>query len=98
MSLPSIRDLQKRYDPEEDDLRVPENCLLSGGGLPRSNAKLVLDYLAGLGLSVMTLDDLVEAICGLEDEEELSAFRCQEGVAVANASDGWWLLFVDGAS
>lgn len=60
-----------------------------------SFAKLVLAYLAGLGLSPTTLSDLLRSIDELEDEEDLSAIRCAEGVAVTSASDGWWVLFTE---
>jgi hypothetical protein len=52
----------------------------------------VLPYLAGLGLPVRQLDDLL-AINAAPDEEDLHAWRCHEGIAVSIASDGVWLLF-----
>ncbi|WP_374470248.1 hypothetical protein [Phenylobacterium sp.] len=58
-----------------------------------SHAELVLAYLAHFGSSPTNLEELVEAIDQVPDEEDLSAFRCAEGVAVTSASDGWWVLF-----
>lgn len=58
-----------------------------------SLAGVVLTYLAHFGSSPTTLAQLVQAIGDLRDEDDLSAFRCAEGVAVTSASDGWWVLF-----
>lgn len=55
----------------------------------------MLRYLRALGVQPKTASDLFHHIRALEDEEELSAFQCQEGVAVTQASEGWWLLFVE---
>ena len=52
----------------------------------------VLPYLAGLGLAIETLDDLM-LINADDGEEELHSFRVAEGVAVSVASEGAWLLF-----
>lgn len=60
-----------------------------------SLAQLVLTYLADFGLSPTSLSGLLQAIDSLEDEEDLSAIRCAEGVAVTSASDGWWVLFTE---
>ncbi len=51
-----------------------------------------VDYLRGLGRPVHRLDDLLTINDDL-DEEELHAFRVQEGVAVSVASDGAWALY-----
>lgn len=53
----------------------------------------LLTYLQQLGRSVTTLDDLLAAIDDLDDEDELGAFLCAEGVAVSQASDARWLIF-----
>jgi hypothetical protein len=66
------------------------DALQSAAGEPRS----LLDYLKRLGVVPATLEELLDGINHLPGEEELAAFRCQEGVAVSHASDGWWLLFV----
>jgi hypothetical protein len=52
----------------------------------------ILKYLAGLGLAIASIDDLLQ-INGDETEEEIHCFRVAEGVAVSVASDGVWLLF-----
>ena len=54
----------------------------------------LISYLGELGLVVSTLTDLL-CINGLEDEEELSAFEVQEGVAVSIASEDRWVLFTE---
>lgn len=55
----------------------------------------MLSYLSEFAAPVASLLDLYAAVCSLPDEEELSAFRCREGVAISHASDGWWILFTD---
>jgi hypothetical protein len=61
--------------------------------LPRKTDPLhVLPYLAGLGLTSRTLDDLL-LINADDTEEEVHSFRVAEGIAVSIASDGLWLLF-----
>jgi hypothetical protein len=62
-------------------------CLKTGD----DPAKL-LTYLAGLGQTVASLDDLLN-INRLDDEDELGAFKVTEGVAVSIASHGAWVLF-----
>ena len=52
----------------------------------------IITYLAGLGIVVREIEDLL-LVNQLEDEEELSAHRVAEGVAVATASQGEWVLF-----
>lgn len=88
----SFIDLVRRYAPATtDDSHVRRTSLrtaLDGGEDPLQR----LQYLAGLGLVIRTLPDLL-AINDLENEEELSAFKVQEGVAVSAASDGVWVLF-----
>lgn len=54
----------------------------------------ILAYLAGLGRTVTTLDDLLTAINELDGEEELGAFPVRDGgVAVSIASHGEFVLF-----
>jgi hypothetical protein len=55
----------------------------------------ILSYIGGLGVHAATLQQLHDAINGLEGEEELFAFQCQEGVAVSVASDDEWILFTE---
>ena len=52
----------------------------------------ILPYLAGLGLAVHALDDLLK-VNEDDTEEELHCYRVAEGVAVSVASEGLWLLF-----
>ena len=52
----------------------------------------IIGYLAGLGINVRSLDDLL-LVNVIADEEELSAHRVVEGVAVTVASQGDWVLF-----
>ena len=52
----------------------------------------IITYLAGLGIVVREIEDLL-LVNQLEDEEELSAYCVAEGVAVATASQGEWVLF-----
>jgi len=53
-------------------------------------------YLQQQEACIQTSDDVLDAIETCPEEEELSAYRCREGVAVAHASDGWWLLLPEG--
>ena len=56
----------------------------------------ILPYLAGVGITVTKLDDLL-LINADDDEEELWCFRVQEGVVAVMASDDLWLLFEEPA-
>ena len=73
----------------------PVTCHVSA--LPRPSARTTtrctsLPYLAYVGLSVRSLDDLLR-INADATEEEIHCFRVAEGVTVTLASDGLWLLF-----
>lgn len=57
---------------------------------PSEKTRLI-GYLQRHGCTPLTAQDVASAVQALEDEE-LSAFPCQEGVAISHASDGWWLL------
>ena len=57
----------------------------------------ILPYLSSLGIMVETLEDLL-LINREVTEEEISAFRVAEGIAVVIASDGLWQLFEPGAA
>ena len=87
-----LADLLRRYsdDPDEppDALRVSFAEALRRGDDPLH----ILPYLAGLGLAVHALDDLLK-VNEDDTEEELHCYRVAEGVAVSVASDGLWLLF-----
>jgi hypothetical protein len=56
----------------------------------------LIQYLKANKHVIQTLDDVLIAILTDADEEELTAIRCVEGVAVTHASDGWWLLLPHG--
>jgi hypothetical protein len=96
LELPTLALLRERFRmPDEGIPELRATCTL-GGASAEPEAKVVLQYLQSLGVGASTLKELHDGISALEDEEELSAFECSEGVAVTHASDGWWLLFVDG--
>lgn len=92
MELPRLPDVQARF-AAPDDLAPIEQVPLDSPD-PGPMASLVLDYLAGLDRPAATLSELLQSI-NAEDEEDLSAIRCAEGVAVTSASDGWWVLFTE---
>ena len=85
--------LVRRFDPDPDrpaDItRVSLAAVLAGGDDPLK----IVAYMAGLGIAVRELDDLLK-INADETEEELHAFRVAEGIALSVASDGLWLLYV----
>lgn len=96
LNLPTLAHLRERFRaPGEVLPELRATCTLDGGS-DEPEAGPVLQYLKALGVRASTLDELFHGITSLEDEEELSAFECREGVAVTHASDGWWLLFVEG--
>ena len=90
---PPFADLARRAAYPDDP---PAPAVLSLSAIIAGDADPwgLLSYLVNLGRPVATLDDLFAAIGGLEDEDELGAFRCAEGVAVSQASDARWLLFI----
>jgi hypothetical protein len=57
----------------------------------------ILPYLASVGIVVENLEDLLRINRDVT-EEDISAFRVAEGVAVVIASDGLWQLFEPGAA
>ena len=92
MCLPTFNTLRAEFgDAADDALTISLAQAQRDGSDPRS----VLGYLAGLGRPVVALPDLLAAIMQLEEEEELGAFACVEGVAVSVASDGAWLLYTE---
>jgi hypothetical protein len=52
----------------------------------------VLPYFADTGVRIANLEDLLAA-CTDSGEEEIEAFRVEEGVAVFLVVDGQWTLF-----
>ncbi|PHY22394.1 hypothetical protein [Caulobacter sp. BP25] len=94
--LPTLARLRERFrSPGENLPELRGICRLDNPS-GDAEAEVIIQYLHALGARTSTLKELLDGIAGLEDEEELSAFECREGVAVTHASDGWWLLFVDG--
>lgn len=89
----TLASLIGRYlDPDGTPVQVPRVSL--SAALREGDDPLhILRYLAGLGLSVSCLDDLL-LINADEGEEELHGFRVAEGVAMTVSSDGLWVLFV----
>lgn len=69
-------------------IRVSLSTVIRGAPDPQG----LIEYLSGLGIVVRSLDDLL-LINLVADEEELSAHRVAEGVAVTVASQGDWMLF-----
>ena len=90
---PTFAELRRRYQM----LRVSAartvalSSALRVGDDPLNN----LSYIGELGVRPETLQQLHAGINGLANEEELFAFRCEEGVAVSVASDGEWILFTE---
>jgi hypothetical protein len=89
--------LLQRYSGDNDEPRaVPRVCF--DEAMQRGDDPLhILPYLAGLGIPVRSIDDLLR-INDDDTEEEIHAFRVAEGVAVVMATDGLWLLFEPGAA
>lgn len=52
----------------------------------------LLPYFADLGVQIVNLEDL-HAACIDPGEEEIEAFRVEEGIAVYLLIDGQWALF-----
>jgi hypothetical protein len=52
----------------------------------------LIPYFADLGKKIANLEDLLAA-CTDPGEEEIQAFRTEEGVAVFLAVDGLWAVF-----
>lgn len=93
--LPSLAEVRARFVAPDDDPPPALEVSTLTSAAPGSEADRVLGYLSSLGIHPRTPRDLFRQIHTLEDEEELTAFECQEGVAVTQASEGWWLLFVE---
>lgn len=84
--------LLRRYRGDHDEPRDVPRISLAEAVRRGDDPLHVLPYLAGLGLAVRTLDDLL-LINADDAEEEIHSFRVAEGVAVTVASDGLWMLF-----
>jgi len=84
--------LLARYCGEHDGPRDVPRVSLAEAVRAGDDPLHVIPYLAGLGLTVRSLDDLL-AVNADNTEEEIGCFRVAEGVAVTVARDGLWLLF-----
>ena len=84
--------LLRRYCDDDEPRDVPRVSLAEALRTGTDPLR-ILAYLAGLGLEVRKLDDLL-LINRDDTEEELHAFSVAEGIAVTVASDGLWMLFV----
>ena len=85
--------LLQRYCADHDEPRDVPRVSLAEAVRAGDDPLHVIPYLAGLGLPVRSLDDLMR-VNDDATEEEIGCFRVAEGVAVTVASDGPWLLFV----
>ena len=86
--------LLRRYCDANDEPRDVPRINLAEAVRRGDDPLHILPYLAGLGLAVGSLDDLLR-INDDATEEEVHAFRVAEGVAVTVASDGLWMLFFE---
>jgi hypothetical protein len=84
--------LLRRYCEDFDEPRDVARVSLADAIRRGSDPLNLLPYLAGLGIAVASLDDLL-AINADEGEEEIRCFRVAEGVAVTVATDGIWALY-----
>jgi hypothetical protein len=88
--METFNKLYRRFAPDGDD--AVQRWDVSADE-PAGNAALVLTYVSAT--KPVTLRGLATAVQNLQDEEELAAFWCDEGLAISCASDGWWVLFTD---
>ncbi|HEY1856953.1 hypothetical protein [Acidocella sp.] len=93
-------------ETREKDLAAPLHHHAAGCDLPRYVSKIrfaealargddplhVLPYFADAGVKITSLEG-VFAACNDPAEEELEAYRVEEGVAVHVAIDDQWLVF-----
>ena len=93
--LPSFAELRRRYADDGGEPTFAVAAWRPGTPPLEAHGCLIINYLHGLGYSPRTLDQLRQIIDGLDDEE-IAAFPTQEGLAVSQASDGWWVLFTEG--
>ena len=85
--------LLRRHCADHDEPRDVPRVSLADALRDGDDPLHIIPYLAGLGLPVQSLDDLLR-INDDATEEEVHAFRVAEGVAVTVASDGLWQLFL----
>ncbi len=91
----TLETLLRRYSGNEEPQPIPR--IRFADALRQFDDPLhILPYLAGVGITVTKLDDLL-LINDDQDEEEIYCFRVREGVAAVMASDDLWLLFEETA-
>lgn len=79
----------RRYCVDPDD--APDVTTISMQAfLNGDDPKHVFSYLSSLGLHIRSAQDVL-LVNELQDEEELSAELCADGVLIGHASDGWFL-------
>ena len=91
-TIESLAALMRRYCADDDEPGDVHRVSLAEAPRTGDDPLHILPHLAGLGIAVRSLDDLLR-INDDDTEEELHAFRVAEGVAVSVASDGLWQLF-----
>ena len=84
--------LLRRYCEDHDEPRDVPRINIADAVRSGDDPLHVIPYMAGIGLTVRGLDDLLR-INDDDTAEEIRSFRVAEGVAVTVASDGLWLLF-----
>lgn len=90
---PSFAELRSRYQVLS---AAPLDIIALSSALQAGDDPLhILSYIEALGVRAENLQQLHAGINGLDDEEELSAFLCLEGVAVSIASNDEWILFTE---
>ncbi|HEY1856959.1 hypothetical protein [Acidocella sp.] len=92
----TLRALLRRYAGENDEPRDVPRVRFDEAVRQGDDPLHILPYLASLGIAVETMDDLLR-INRDGTEEEISAFRVAEGIAVVISSDAIWQLFEPGA-
>ena len=90
--IPNLSSVLSLYDDTEptDVTRISLSKVLSGEPDPSG----IVQYMKDLGINITTLNDLLK-INEDDDEEELYAHLCQEGIAISHQSDGLWFLFTN---
>jgi len=90
--LETLDELVRRH-ATGNDLPRPLPRVRFADALARGDDPLhLLPYLNELGVRIGTLEDLLAA-CTDSGEEEIEAFRVEEGVAVFLVTDGQWTVF-----
>ncbi|MGD9637520.1 MAG: hypothetical protein AB7U85_00500 [Alphaproteobacteria bacterium] len=89
--IPNLSSVLSLYKAEEKDVvRISFTEVLNGKPDPSG----IVQYMQDLDINIKILIDLLK-INEDEDEEELYAHLCQEGIAISHKSDGLWFLFTN---